>query len=325
MNGRILALAGGVGGARLAHGLAHRLPAERLAVVVNTGDDFEHLGLAISPDIDTVVYTLAGLADRARGWGRAEETWHFMQTLRELGGDDWFNLGDRDLALHVLRGECLRRGQTLEAVTVLLAARMGVSVAVAPMSSHPVRTRIATAAGELAFQDYFVRLRCEPSVQAIRYEGAQAAQPSALLADCMADSALAAVIVCPSNPWLSIGPMLAMPCLDAWLKQAVRPPVVAVSPIIAGAAVKGPAARIMADLGLAVSVLGVADFYGNRVDGWVIDAADAALAPALRSRGQAVFITDALMRDEADRARLAAEVLDFAGSIAARRAFDPRP
>jgi len=190
---------------------------------------------------------------------------------------------------------------------------------VAPMSNQPVRTRIATAAGELAFQDYFVRLRCEPVVQAIRYEGAREARPSALLADCMADSRLATVIVCPANPWLSIGPMLAMPAFDAWLQQAPRPPVVAVSPIIAGAAVKGPAARIMADLGLEASALGVVDFYGDRVDGWVIDKADAALAPALRARGKAVLLTDALMRDEADRGRLAAEVLAFAGTMPARR------
>lgn len=312
----MLALAGGVGGARLAHGLARELPSGELAVVVNTGDDFEHLGLAISPDLDTVMYTLAGLADRARGWGRADESWHFMHALRDLGGDDWFNLGDRDLALHVLRGERLRQGQSLETVTADIGIRMGVQVPVAPMSSHPVRTRIQTDAGELAFQDYFVRLHCEPAVRGIRYVGAAEAQPSALLTECLAPGNLAALIVCPSNPWLSIGPMLAMPALDAWLQQPERPPVVAVSPIIAGAAVKGPAARIMADLGLPVSVIGVSEFYGDRVDGWVIDHADAALAPVLRGQGKAVYLTDALMRDEPDRARLAAEVIAFARSLA---------
>jgi LPPG:FO 2-phospho-L-lactate transferase len=327
VSGRILALAGGVGGARLAHGLVQALAgqgqASDLAIVVNTGDDFEHLGLAISPDLDTVVYTLAGLGDPVRGWGLAGETWQCMQALAMLGGEDWFSLGDRDLALHLLRSQRLREGLTLEAVTATVAARLGIAAAVAPMSNDPVRTRIGTAEGELAFQDYFVRRRCEPRVESIRYQGAGSAQPSALLAACLDDPDLQAVILCPSNPWLSIGPMLAMPALDAWFEArrrlAPRAPVVAVSPIIAGAAVKGPAARVMDELGITPGVLGVCDFYGDRVDGWVIDRADAALEPALRSRGKAVLLTDALMRDEGDRARLATETVALAERIRAGR------
>ncbi len=319
MNRRLLALAGGVGGARLAHGLSSVCVPDQLSIVVNTGDDFEHLGLSICPDLDTVFYTLSGLADRARGWGRAEESWHFMDTLRSLGGEDWFNLGDRDLALHVLRSVHLRAGGTLEQFTARLGERMGIDCIIAPMSNDRVSTRIHTDQGELAFQDYFVRLRCEPPVRAIDYAGADRAQPSDRLIAALADPTLGAVVLCPSNPWLSIAPILALPAVAAWFDAPQRRvPVVAVSPIVGGAALKGPAAKIMVELGFAASVLGLSDYYGARVDGWVIDELDRQHAAALRDRGKSVMVSQTVMRTDEDRADLARTVIDFAERVQVR-------
>ncbi len=319
MNRRLLALAGGVGGARLAHGLLSVCAPDQLSIVVNTGDDFEHLGLSICPDLDTIFYTLSGLADRARGWGRAEESWHFMDTLRSLGGEDWFNLGDRDLALHVLRSVHLRAGGTLEQFTARLGERMGIDCVIAPMSNDPVSTRIHTDRGELAFQDYFVRLRCEPPVRAIDYAGAARAQPSDRLIAALADPTLGAVVLCPSNPWLSIAPIVALPAVAAWFDAPQRRvPVVAVSPIVGGAALKGPAAKIMVELGFAASVLGLSDYYGARVDGWVIDELDRQHAAALHDRGKSVMVSQTVMRTDEDRADLARTVIDFAERVQVR-------
>jgi LPPG:FO 2-phospho-L-lactate transferase len=235
----ILALAGGVGGAKLAHGLTMQLPPEKLLVVVNTGDDFTHLGFHISPDVDTVMYWLAGLHDPVQGWGLAHETWNVMGALELLGGATWFNLGDRDLATHILRTQRLARGETLSQVTNYLCERLGIAHRIAPMSDQRVRRIVHTADGPLEFQDYFVRLRCAPAVTNIEFDGAQQASPSPALAQSFSNSTLESVIICPSNPMLSIDPVLAIPGVREWL-QSTNATVVAVSPIVGGRAIKGP-------------------------------------------------------------------------------------
>jgi LPPG:FO 2-phospho-L-lactate transferase len=280
----IVALAGGVGGARLAVGLAKVLSPRRLTIVVNTGDDFEHLGLAISPDLDTVMYTLAGVENPIAGWGRRNESWSFMEALAALGGDTWFGLGDRDLAVHIVRTLALRQGVPLSAVTHALAARLGVRHAILPMSETPVRTRVRTRHGELSFQDYFVRQRCRPQVRGFRFAGARGARPPAGLRNLLRGGAVEAVVLCPSNPYVSIAPILAVPQIGAWIRKRDFP-VVAVSPIIGRAAIKGPAAKMMRELGREPGALGVARHYGKLVDGWVIDRRDAALEAAMRREG----------------------------------------
>ena len=309
----IVALAGGVGGARLAVGLAAVLPPERLVIAVNTGDDFEHLGFTICPDLDTVMYTLAGLNNRELGWGRADETWSFMETLGALGGDTWFRLGDRDLALHSLRTAALARGESLSQVTAALARRLGVAHAIVPMSDQPVRTLVDTDEGELAFQDYFVRRRCEPAVRAFRFAGAKGAEPSPALR-ALFEAQVEALVVCPSNPFVSIGPMLAVRGIRDWIERR-RFPVIAVSPIVGGAAVKGPAAKMMRELGLEVSAAALARHYGDLVDGWIVDARDAAEAGTIEAAGKAVHVTDTLMTDGAKSAALARAALTFAESL----------
>lgn len=314
----ILALAGGVGGARLASGLAGVLAPEELAVAVNVGDDFEHLGLHVSPDLDTVMYTLAGLHNPATGWGRADETWSFMETLATLGGETWFRLGDRDLAVHVERTRRLRAGQALSQVTAELCARLGIGHRVVPATDDRLRTVVRTPGGELDFQHYFVRLKCEPAVLGFRFEGAESAQPSAPLAALMASGAIAGIVLCPSNPWLSIAPMLAVEPLRRFV-QSRRVPVVGVSPIVGGAALKGPAAKIMGELGLESSAVAVARHYGAWVDGWVIDGADAALEGALAAAGHEVRVTDTIMGTPAKSRHVASEALALVEAIAGRR------
>ena len=306
----IVALAGGVGGARLAVGLAAVLPPEKLSIVVNTGDDFEHMGFTICPDLDTVMYTLAGVNNAKLGWGRHGETWNFFNEIKGLGGEDWFQLGDRDLAVHVLRREALLRGEPLSKVTRDLAARFGVRHALLPMSDTPVRTRVKTAAGELAFQDYFVRQRCAPRVSGFRFAGARAAKPPQALQELMQSKNVEAVVMCPSNPFVSIAPIVSVPAIGAWLKRRTFP-VVAVSPIIGGAAVKGPAAKMLRELGVRPTALAVARHYGDAVDAWVIDTQDAALAPALERMGKHVLVTDTLMTHRRKSATLGRCVTAF--------------
>jgi LPPG:FO 2-phospho-L-lactate transferase len=315
MSGLVIALSGGIGGAKLALGLARVLPADELLVVANTGDDFEHLGLSISPDIDTVMYTLSGLSNPDLGWGRRDETWSFMQTLATLGGEDWFRLGDRDLALHVERTRRLRGGETLSAITADLCARLGVACRVVPMSDQPVRTRVRDATGWIDFQDYFVRQQCRPVVRELAFQGAATARPLPALLAALAGGDVRAVVICPSNPFISIGSMLALPDLRAALRDCGAP-VIAVSPIIGGQAVKGPTAKMMAELGLEVSAAGVARRYGDLLDGYVVDNADAAAMP----RGGAQVIAAAtLMTTLADREALARIVLDAADMVRVRR------
>ena len=310
----IVALAGGVGGARLAVGLAAALPPSQLAIVVNTADDFDHLGLAISPDLDTVMYTLAGVNNPLAGWGRAQETWSFMSALAELGGDDWFRLGDRDLAVHVLRTLALRRGMALSAVTRELAGRLGIRHALIPMSDTPVRTRVLTARGVLAFQDYFVRDQCRPRVRGFRFAGSRRALPAQPLARIIRSRNVRAVVICPSNPYVSVAPILSVPALRAWIRQRDFP-VVAVSPIVGGAALKGPAAKMMRELGCEATALGVVRHYGSLVDGWVIDTQDAKLQRAIEREGKAVIVTDTVMSDRRKSRQLAQRVVSFARGL----------
>ncbi len=320
--GTVLALSGGVGGAKLALGLTHVLaaeatPASDLMVLANTGDDFEHLGLSISPDIDTLLYALSGRDDKQRGWGRADETWHFMDALRELGGQDWFQLGDRDLALHVERTRRLRAGETLSQVTSAVADRFGIGARLLPMTDDPVRTRVECAQGWMGFQEWFVGARCLPEVRSLDFAGAQAARPNPLALAALADPRLRAVIVCPSNPLLSIGPILAMSALREAL-AACRAPVVAVSPIIAGQAVRGPTVKLMGELGLPATAAGVAQGYAGLIGGYVLDQADAHLAAELPHLATVALPT--LMTTLQDRTRVAGAALALADRLAEGRA-----
>jgi LPPG:FO 2-phospho-L-lactate transferase len=306
---RIVALAGGIGGAKLALGLARVLAPGTLAIIGNTGDDFEHLGLSISPDLDTLLYTLAGLDNPDTGWGRAGETWNFMAALEAVGGATWFRLGDADLALHVERTRRLRAGESLSAVTEDFRCRFGIAARILPMSDDPVRTRLRTTAGWLDFQDYFVRLKSEPAVLEIAYAGSAAARASPDVLAALADPRLRAVVICPSNPFLSIAPILGIPGLRDALR-ATTAPVVAVSPIIAGRAVKGPTAKIMTELGLAPSALAVARHYGDLINAFVVDFADETAIPGLR-----VVAAKTLMTNLADKEALARTVLRAADDI----------
>jgi LPPG:FO 2-phospho-L-lactate transferase len=311
----VVALCGGVGGAKLAFGL-DALLGERLSLVVNTGDDFEHLGLAISPDVDTVLYTLGGRADRARGWGRADETWNFMAALGELGGQTWFNLGDRDLALHVARTQALGAGRRLTEFVADAARRFGIAARVLPMSDDPVRTMVKTDEGELPFQRYFVERRCAPVLRGLSFDGAERAQPSPEIVQALQAENLRAVIICPSNPYLSVDPILAMPWLSKLLQRAAAP-IVAVSPLIGGAAVKGPTAKIMAELRIPTTSAAIADHYRGLLDGLVIDERDADDKQGL---ALPVRVAQTLMTTDADRIALARETLAFALSLPRRGA-----
>lgn len=311
----VVALCGGIGGAKLALGLYTELAAGELTIIGNTGDDFTHLGLAISPDLDTVCYTLSGLADQTRGWGRGDESWNFMEAMRQLGGPDWFNLGDRDLALHALRTEALRQGQSLTEVTAGVVRQFGITATLLPMSDDPVRTMIATPGGWLAFQEYFVRERCAPPVVGVHYDGAAAARANTAALAALADPAVEAIVICPSNPVLSIDPILAVPGMRAALAKAPAP-VVAVSPLIGGAAVKGPTAEIMREMGLGVGGSSVCAHYGDLLDGFVLDEADA------QEHGKLpvpTAVTRTLMTTLDDRVSLARFTLDFASALRGAR------
>lgn len=310
----ILALAGGVGGAKLAHGLARVLPPDDLLIAVNSGDDFEHLGLHISPDLDSVMYKLAGLNDTGRGWGLANETWQFMDALEKLSGETWFNLGDRDLATHVERTRRLGSGESLSDVTRDLCASLGIAHRIVPLSDDPVRTMVTTEDGVLPFQDYFVRLQCAPAVTGFSFEGATSAQPSDALQAALKGDDLTAIIICPSNPFVSIDPFFALPDIAAAIENR-RVPVVAVSPIIGGAAIKGPAAKMFGELGIEPSASAIAAHYGDRIDGLVIDTCDADLAVPIEAAGTQVRVTGTVMKSAEDERKLAQETLAFAALL----------
>ncbi|MDB6089858.1 MAG: 2-phospho-L-lactate transferase [Gammaproteobacteria bacterium] len=313
MTGHVVALCGGVGGAKLAHGLASALPPEELSIIVNTGDDFQHLGLSIAPDLDSVMYALAGLSDPVRGWGRRKETWTFMEALRGLGGESWFQLGDGDLAVHVERSWRLARGATLSEVTAHLCRALAITARVLPMSDDPVGTRVLTAEGWLDFQEYFVHQQCRPAVRDFMFAGAELAraQPDALAALERRD--LRAIIICPSNPFVSVEPILAVPGIRSAMRRS-HAPVVAVTPIIGGKAIKGPAAKMMAELGLDVSGAAVAQRYADLIDGFVIDRADPVPAPL---PGITFFSAATLMSTVEDRRELARTVLRAADTLVA--------
>jgi LPPG:FO 2-phospho-L-lactate transferase len=319
VRGKILALCGGVGGAKLALGLYRVLPPHGLVLCVNTGDDFVHLGLHVSPDLDTVMYTLAGLDNPGTGWGRRGETWTFMQALDELGGETWFRLGDGDLATHVERTRRLARGENLTAITDDFARRLGIEAELLPMSDDPVRTLVETSEGRMPFQRYFVARRCEPAVSRIIFEGAGRARPNPRVMAALRSPDLALVVLCPSNPYLSVDPILALPALRQALEQRAAP-AVAISPLIGGQAVKGPTAKIMAELGVAQTQASIAQHYDGLIDGIMIDTADRAEAAGspLTTRS-----TRILMTSLEDRERLAREALEFGASLD-RRAKPPR-
>ena len=306
----IVALAGGVGGAKLADGLAQILPAEHLTVIVNTGDDFEHFGLSISPDLDTVCYTLAGLANPDTGWGRADETWNAQGSLAALDAPTWFSLGDRDLGTHLERTRRLQAGESLSAITKDFCRAWGVRARVLPMSDQPLRTMVDTDEGELAFQHYFVQRACEPKVKGFRFEGLDQAKPAPGVIEAI--NAAQLIVICPSNPWVSVAPILAIGELRAALAGQT---IVAVSPIIGGKAVKGPAAKMFAELGIEPSALAVARYYGSLLDGFVLDQQDSGQANRVRELGIMPLASATLMQDRADRARLAEEVLKFGSNL----------
>jgi len=315
VSGHVVALCGGVGGAKLAHGLSLALAAEpdSLSIIVNTGDDFQHLGLSISPDLDSVMYALADLSDPVKGWGRRDETWRFMAALQGLGGESWFQLGDGDLAVHVERSWRLARGTPLSEVTAHLCRALGITARVLPMSDDPVRTQVLTAAGWLDFQDYFVRQQCQPAVREFKFSGAETAraQPDALAALRRTD--LRAIVICPSNPFVSVEPILAVPGLRTAIQQS-KAPVVAVTPIIGGKAIKGPAAKMLTELGLDVSGVGVARRYLGLIDAFLVDQSD----PTPEPLPGVTFVSAAtLMSSVDDRLWLARAVLRAADTLVA--------
>ncbi|HEX5546548.1 MAG TPA: 2-phospho-L-lactate transferase [Ktedonobacterales bacterium] len=315
----IVALAGGVGGAKLADGLYRIVAPDDLTIIANTGDDFELYGLRISPDADTVLYTLAGLANAETGWGIAGDTYATLEMLRRYGEDTWFLLGDRDFATHIQRTRWLLEGKTPTEVASALMAALGVRARLLPMSDAPVATHVRTPEGELAFQDYFVRRHHSDEVLGIRFAGIEAAEPTEQIRAALAKAEV--IVFCPSNPLVSIGPILAIPGMRA-LIRAARAPRVAISPIIAGKALRGPADRMLAGLGDEVSAYGVARLYADLLDGIIIDREDAALAERIGDELHLrVHITDTIMRTGEDRLRLADETLRFAQRLGAERAL----
>ena len=308
----MLALSGGVGGAKLAAGLAAVLPADQLTIAVNTADDFEHLGLTICPDIDSVTYALAGLNDTERGWGVQKETWQAMEMLGRLGEADWFNLGDRDMGMHIARSWRLRDGDTLSQVTARLTGELGIAHNVVPMSDQAVRTQVRTDQGWMDFQQYFVAEQCRPIVREIRFEGAPGAAPSPGFASALGRSDLAAVVICPSNPYLSVDPILAVDGVRDRL-VSLDVPLIAVSPLIGGKALKGPLSKLLAELGKPERNEAIADHYAGLVSHLVIDESDSSDLPGLSHADLRLAAAQSIMRSAADREHLARKVLAIVG------------
>jgi LPPG:FO 2-phospho-L-lactate transferase len=302
----IAALAGGVGAARFLDGLVRVIPPKEVFVIGNTGDDAEIHGLHISPDLDTVVYTLAGLANPVHGWGLRGDTFHNLAALGRLGAETWFQLGDRDLATHIFRTERLRAGAMLSDVTREISAALGVTSAIVPMSDDPVRTMVETSAGELEFQDYFVRRRARDAVREVRFQGSKKAKPAAGVLDAIERAD--AVVFCPSNPIISIGPILAVPGIRKALEHR-RGPTVAISPIVGGRALKGPAAKMMRGLKMSASALGVARFYKGLVNVFVLDKEDETQAAKVESLGMRAIVTDTIMSGLSKKKALARAVM----------------
>lgn len=304
---KIVALAGGVGGAKFAHGLALAVPPENLTVVVNTGDDFDHFGLRICPDLDTVCYTLAGLGNAETGWGRASETWLALGNAVRLGGPDWFNIGDQDLGTHLERTRRLKAGSPLSKITADFCCVWGIQSSVLPMTDDSVRTIVSTRQeGELGFQDYFVRRRCIPEVTGFRFVGVKKARPAPGVLDALEKADV--LVFCPSNPWVSIDPILKIPGVEDAVR---RKAVIAISPIIGGKAVKGPAAKMFSELGMEPSALAVAAHYRPLLKGFVLAFEDVAQTEIINGWGIISLATDILIPSLEERRRLAEEVLSF--------------
>ena len=306
----ITVLAGGVGAARFLEGLVCVVAPAEVTVIVNTGDDEEFFGLHVSPDIDTVIYTLSGQVDPERGWGLAGDTFACLEALALLGQDTWFRLGDSDLATHIHRTQLLRQGRTLTEATASIAAAFGLATTVLPMSNEPVRTQVVTPAGSLPFQEYFVRRAFQDPVQGVHFRGVESARPAPGVVEALLGAD--AVVIAPSNPLVSIGPILAVPGIRQALVETPAP-VAAISPIVGGKALKGPADRMMAGLGLVVSARGVAELYKDFLDIMVLDSADEALAPEVRSLEIVPVVTNTVMRSASDKAALAAATLRALG------------
>ena len=311
---KVLALSGGVGGAKLALGLSKLLSPEQLTIVANTADDFEHLGLSISPDLDTLMYTLADLNNKTLGWGLAGESWQAMDALEQLGGETWFRLGDRDLATHLMRTQRLNTGYSLTQTTDYLARRLGIEHTLLPMTDDSVRTRVKTEQGELAFQQYFVGEQCAPVISGVYFQGIEKAQPQVAMMDLLADPTLDAIIICPSNPFVSVEPILQLAGVREAM-QASSAPVIAISPIVAGLAIKGPAAKMMAELGMPSTAAAVANYYHDLLDGFVLDESDRDMKAVIETESRYVISTATIMKTLQDRIDLAAEVLQFAECI----------
>ncbi len=319
----VVALAGGVGGAKLVDGLSQNLAGESLTVIVNTGDDFDHYGLRICPDLDTICYTLAGIANGSTGWGRSGETWNAVESLMDLGGPTWFMLGDRDLATHLERTRLLDKGYSLSEVTKRFCEKWGITSRVLPMSDDKVPTIVRSTDGDLAFQEYFVKRECEPRIFGFYFAGVESAQPSPGILQAMNGADM--VIICPSNPWVSIDPILAVPGIqEAILGRGGEKPVVAVSPIIGGEAVKGPAAKMFREMGINPSAANVAKHYSSQdkvglLNGFIFDSRDADQDQEISGLGLTTFITNTLMNTNEDRFRLAGEVLEFGDFLMSRK------
>ena len=306
----VVALAGGVGGAKMAAGLQAALPPGALTVVVNTGDDFEHWGLTICPDLDTVMYNLADVHNPENGWGRRDEQFTVLDELGKIGGEDWFRLGDRDVATHLRRSEWLRQGISLSEATDRLRRSFGVPTTILPMCDEPVRTLVHTDEGDLPFQHYFVRRRCEPVVMDVTFVGVQKAKLTASVYDAITAAQL--IVLCPSNPYLSLDPILSVPGLRRLIRQS-NAPVVAVTPIVGGRALKGPAGKMMREMGSMVSPLTVVDHFAGLLHGFVLDQEDGVLADAVHLP---TLVTNTIMSDAASKERLARETINFgAGPI----------
>jgi LPPG:FO 2-phospho-L-lactate transferase len=310
---KVVALAGGVGGAKLADGLSRLIPKLDLTVIVNTGDDFSLFGLKICPDLDTVCYNLAGMENPIAGWGRAEESWETINEISFLGGPDWFRLGNKDLAVHLERTRRLDEGEVLSKIVSSFCRRWGISANILPMSDMPVPTIVRTSQGDLPFQDYFVKLACSPEVTDFIFQGADESVPAPGVIQAINEADL--VLICPSNPWVSIDPILALPEIRKTLQDKV---VLAVSPIIGGKAVKGPAAKMFKELGIKPSAAAVAEHYRGLLSGFILDNADQGLEESLSGSGSEelkVLVTNTWMKTRQDRVRLAEEVLSFSKQI----------
>ena len=313
----ILALSGGIGGAKLALGLTQAMPPEKLMIVGNIGDDFVHCGLHISPDLDTLMYTLSGKSDPEKGWGLARESWTVMRAMEEMGGETWFQLGDSDLATHLERTRRLSEGHSLSDITTDFCHKFGIASQIIPASNDSVRTIVETTEGDLSFQNYFVQNRCQPIATGFRFQGADKALPHPEFIEILQSPFLKAVLICPSNPFLSIDPILAVQGVREAL-QVCSVPVIAVSPIIGTDSVKGPTAKIMRELGLPISAIAVANYYHDFLDGFILDTQDEKEASEIQEMSISVKITEILMKDLATKTKLANTVLDFSNNCSKR-------